>query len=183
MPIIDSFRLDSTLYFLPTSTRSAACVANRLLRSDGAPRRRARGRIVVRSGRRSSTRPTTTLERRLAARRNDLRKLAYSDALSKVVPYSRDDDRSAKVELPGKGSRVVFGGRMDAKETFFSFSKLRPRVEVCTVFDVRRGEPLWLRPECPLMSTPYVTEQVFCESKDRNTRLDSDHSAATRSSP
>jgi len=90
-----------------------------------------------------------------------------SDALSKVVRYSRDGDRIGEVELPGKGSAGGFGGRMDAKETFFSFSNYVTPPSLHRV-DVATGEStLWLRPEVPFDVNAYVTEQVFCESKDR----------------
>ncbi|EMI42560.1 prolyl endopeptidase [Rhodopirellula sp. SWK7] len=89
-----------------------------------------------------------------------------SDALSKVVRYSLDGERIGEVTLPGKGSAGGFGGRSDAKETFFSFSNYVTPPSLHRV-DVATGDiELWLRPEVPFDVTDYVTEQVFCKSKD-----------------
>ncbi|MCM2371743.1 prolyl oligopeptidase family serine peptidase [Aporhodopirellula aestuarii] len=89
-----------------------------------------------------------------------------SDALSKVVRYSRAGERIGEFVLPGKGSASGFGGRADATETFFSFSNYVTPPSLHRV-DVATGESaLWLRPEVPFDATDYVTEQVFCTSKD-----------------
>lgn len=89
-----------------------------------------------------------------------------SDALSKVVRYSRDGERISSVALPGKGSVAGFGGRIDDKETFFSFSNYVTPPSLHRV-DVATGESsLWLRPDVPFDVDAYVTEQVFCTSQD-----------------
>ncbi|TWT96581.1 Prolyl endopeptidase precursor [Neorhodopirellula pilleata] len=88
------------------------------------------------------------------------------DALSQVERWSVSGERLGTVELPGKGSASGFGGRQDSEETFFTFSNyVTPpsihRVEVAT-----GKSELWLRPEVPFDVDAYVTEQVFCVSKD-----------------
>lgn len=89
-----------------------------------------------------------------------------SDALSKVVRYALDGQRIADVKLPGKGSVAGFGGRQDATETFFSFSNYVTPPSLHRV-DVATGQSeLWLQPEVPFDVKEYVTEQVFCASKD-----------------
>lgn len=89
-----------------------------------------------------------------------------SDALSKVVRYALDGQRIADVELPGKGSVAGFGGRQDAVETFFSFSNYVTPPSLHRV-DVATGQSeLWLQPAVPFDVNEYVTEQVFCTSKD-----------------
>ena len=89
-----------------------------------------------------------------------------SDALSKVVRYDRDGQQMAEIELPGKGSVSGFGGRQDATETFFSFSNYVTPPSLHRV-DVATGKSeLWLQPQVPFDVNDYITEQVFCTSKD-----------------
>lgn len=89
-----------------------------------------------------------------------------SDALSKVVRYTLEGKRIGDVELSGKGSVDGFGGRQDATETFFSFSNYVTPPSLHRV-DVATGESeVWLQPQVPFDVNDYVTEQVFCTSKD-----------------
>ncbi len=89
-----------------------------------------------------------------------------ADALGKVVRYSRDGKTIGEVVLPGKGSVEGFGGRQDSAETFFSFSNYVTPPSLHRV-NVSTGESeLWMRPEVPFDVSAYVTEQVFCTSKD-----------------
>jgi prolyl oligopeptidase len=89
-----------------------------------------------------------------------------ADALGKVVRYSRNGEKIGEVALPGKGSLEGFGGRQDSQETFFSFSNYVTPPSLHRV-DVSTGKSeLWLQPEVPFDVSAYVTEQVFCTSKD-----------------
>ncbi len=89
-----------------------------------------------------------------------------SDALSKVMRYTLAGKRIEDIELPGKGSVAGFGGRQDATETFFSFSNYVTPPSLHRV-DVATGKSaLWLQPQVPFDVNDYVTEQVFCTSKD-----------------
>ncbi len=89
-----------------------------------------------------------------------------SDALSKVVRYSLAGQVMSEVELPGNGSATGFGGRQEATETFFSFSNYVTPPSLHRV-DVATGKTtLWLQPKVPFDVNDYVTEQVFCTSKD-----------------
>ncbi|WP_246112517.1 prolyl oligopeptidase family serine peptidase [Allorhodopirellula solitaria] len=89
-----------------------------------------------------------------------------SDALSKVVRYTREGQRIGDLELPGQGSVGGFGGRQDATETFFSFSNYVTPPSLHRV-DLASGKSeRWLQPAVPFDVSEYVTEQVFCTSKD-----------------
>jgi prolyl oligopeptidase len=94
-----------------------------------------------------------------------------------VVEYSRDAYNivrlftpagalAGEVKLPGLGMTKGFDGSGDNAETFFSYSDylspmriLRLDVEKNTVSDFRT-------PKVPADFSPYVTEQVFYQSKD-----------------
>ena len=44
------------------------------------------------------------------------------DAVSKVLQYDFDGNLIREVKLPGVGSSAGFGGKLDAKELYFSFT-------------------------------------------------------------
>ena len=97
---------------------------------------------------------------------NQLYASYLSDALSKVERWSIGGEKLSEMKLPGKGSAGGFGGRQDASETFFSFSNYVTPPSIHRV-DVNTGvSELWLRPEVPFDVDAYVTQQVFCTSKD-----------------
>lgn len=97
---------------------------------------------------------------------NQLYASYLSDALSKVERWSIGGEKLSEVKLPGKGSAGGFGGRQDASKTFFSFSNYVTPPSIHRV-DVSTGaSELWLRPVVPFDVDAYVTEQVFCTSKD-----------------
>lgn len=97
---------------------------------------------------------------------NQLYASYLSDALSKVERWSVNGERLSVVELPGKGSASGFGGRQDAEQTFFTFSNYVTPPSIHRVEIASGDSELWLRPEVPFDVDAYVTEQVFCVSKD-----------------
>lgn len=89
-----------------------------------------------------------------------------SDALGKVVRTRLDGTPVSEVTLPGKGSVSGFGGRQDSTETFYTFTNYVTPPSIFRV-DVSTGQSeLWLRPKVAFDVDQYVTEQVFCQSKD-----------------
>lgn len=91
---------------------------------------------------------------------------SLKDARAKVTRHSIDGDRTGELKLPGVGTVGGFGGRQDATETFFSFTNYVTPASIYRV-DLESGETeLWRRPEVDLNVNDFLTEQLFCTSKD-----------------
>jgi prolyl oligopeptidase len=70
------------------------------------------------------------------------------------------------VELPGLGSVYGFGGRRDAKETFYTFSSYLTPGAIYR-YDIETGtSTLFRAPSISMNADDYVVEQVFYPSKD-----------------
>jgi prolyl oligopeptidase len=92
--------------------------------------------------------------------------LYLKDARGLATIYDLDGDRQRDVALPGVGTVRGFGGRRDARETFFTFTNYVTPPSIYR-FDLESDEQtLWRRPEVALDSSQFETEQVFYESKD-----------------
>lgn len=88
------------------------------------------------------------------------------DALGCVMRYSIDGGELGEVALPGLGSVSGFAGKRDDKETFFTFENYVTPSSIYR-YDLESGETtLWREPKTLLNTDDYVTEQIFCESKD-----------------
>ncbi len=88
------------------------------------------------------------------------------DALSKVVRYSLQGDSLGDVKLPGLGSVTGFDGERDSLETFFLFENYVTAGSIYR-YDLKTGKTnMWREPKSLLKVDEFVTEQVFCESKD-----------------
>jgi len=88
------------------------------------------------------------------------------DAVSKVLQYDYDGKLIREVKLPGVGSSGGFGGKIDAKELYFSFTNYNTP-NSSYKFNPKKGsyEPYW-KPEIAFNSDAYESKQVFYESKD-----------------
>ncbi|MCC9655879.1 prolyl oligopeptidase family serine peptidase [Rhodopirellula halodulae] len=88
------------------------------------------------------------------------------DALNQVERFGLDGEKLGSLKLPGKGSVGGLGGKQDATETFFSFTNYVTPPSIHKV-DVATGESeLAITPEVAFNVSDYITEQVFCTSKD-----------------
>ncbi|MEL6898561.1 MAG: prolyl oligopeptidase family serine peptidase, partial [Planctomycetota bacterium] len=92
------------------------------------------------------------------------------DARSAIVQYDSAGKKVKDVQLPGVGTVGGFGGRDDAKETFYTFTNYTTppaiyRVDLFNSGDTLKQE-LLLRPEVPLDTRSFETRQVFYKSKD-----------------
>lgn len=88
------------------------------------------------------------------------------DARGKVTRHRVDGSLSDELPLPGVGSVAGFGGRQDSKETFFSFTNYVTPSSIYRV-DLNSGAvSLWRRPDVAFNVDDFVTEQLFCTSKD-----------------
>lgn len=91
------------------------------------------------------------------------------DARGKVTRHAIDGSLQSELALPGVGSVSGFGGKQDATETFFAFTNYVTPASIYRV-DLSSGETsLWRRPDVALDVDQFVTEQLFCQSKDGTT--------------
>lgn len=95
---------------------------------------------------------------------------ALRDARSRVTRYRIDGSLIGEFDLPGVGTVGGFGGRQDATETFFSFTNYVTPGAIYRV-DLTEASPdkatsLWRQSEIEMDLDAFVTEQVFCQSKD-----------------
>jgi prolyl oligopeptidase len=91
------------------------------------------------------------------------------DARGKVTRHRIDGKLIDEVQLPGVGSVVGFGGRQDAEETFFGFTNYVTPTTIYRV-DLKSNEiSPWRRPDVNFNVDDFVTEQLFCKSKDGTT--------------
>ncbi len=88
------------------------------------------------------------------------------DAQTVVKIFELDGEQSGTVDLPGIGTAVGFGGKVDDPETFFSYTSFDTPTTVNRL-DVSTGEvTVFRQPDVPFDTSEYVVKQVFYESKD-----------------
>ena len=88
------------------------------------------------------------------------------DARGKVTRHRLDGTSLDELPLPGVGSVGGFGGRQDATETYFAFTNYVTPNSIYRV-DLRTGSTsLWRRPDIAMDVDAFITEQMFCESRD-----------------
>jgi prolyl oligopeptidase len=88
------------------------------------------------------------------------------DARGAVSRYNIHGRAIDDMDLPGVGTIGGFGGRQDADETFFYFTNYVTPSSIYR-FDLKRGKrTLWRQPNVDFEVTDYLTEQLFCKSKD-----------------
>lgn len=91
------------------------------------------------------------------------------NAHGRVTRHSIDGSLIDELSLPGVGTVGGFGGKQDSKETFFSFTNYVTPESIHRV-DLNSGKTsLWRRPQLDLDVDQFVTEQLFCKSKDGTT--------------
>jgi prolyl oligopeptidase len=88
------------------------------------------------------------------------------DAQTVVKIFELDGKPSGTVDLPGIGTAVGFGGKVDDPETFFSYTSFDTPTTVNRL-DVETGEvKVFRQPDVPFDTSEYVVKQVFYKSKD-----------------
>lgn len=88
------------------------------------------------------------------------------DARAKVTRHTLSGKFLDEMQLPGVGTVGGFGGKRDAKETFFSFSNYVTPTAIYRVDLATGASKLWKQPELALDVEQFVTEQFFCTSND-----------------
>ena len=83
-----------------------------------------------------------------------------------VTRHRLDGSLIDELALPGVGTVTGFGGRQDADETFFSFTNYITPGAIYRVNLQDGTTSLWRQGEIAIDVSEFVTEQVFCNSKD-----------------
>lgn len=88
------------------------------------------------------------------------------DAVSFVQQYDYQGNLIREVKLPGIGTASGFGGKINAKEVYFSFTNYITPGSIYK-YDLESGESkLYFQPKVNFDPSNFVTEQVFFTSKD-----------------
>lgn len=88
------------------------------------------------------------------------------DAVSKVLQYDMEGKFIREIELPGVGSAGGFGGKMDDKVMYFSFTNYKTPGSMYK-FDADSGKyELYWKPEIDFNSDNFESNQIFYTSKD-----------------
>jgi len=88
------------------------------------------------------------------------------DATSRFYRYQLDGTGEQAIALPDIGSAGGFGGERNDTFGFYSFTSFTDPGSIYK-YDYATGKSeLWFRPELKFDPSAYVTEQVFCPSKD-----------------
>jgi prolyl oligopeptidase len=82
------------------------------------------------------------------------------------VAHDYSGKRIREVKLPGIGSSGGFEGRMDDKETFYTFTSFTDPGAIYRYDLASGGSTLWKRPEVGFDGAAYETKQIFATSKD-----------------
>jgi prolyl oligopeptidase len=88
------------------------------------------------------------------------------DARSHVVVYGTDGKRLHDVKLPGLGTAIGFPDSAGDPETFFAYTDYLTPMAVYRYDAAKDMVTLFRKPTVSFDGSPYVTEQVFYESKD-----------------
>ena len=89
------------------------------------------------------------------------------DVAARAYVYSLDGKLENEIALPGLGTVGGFGGRMDDKFTFYTFTTFNVPGAIYKYDIATKKSTLFRQPEIPgFKSTDYETKQVFYNSKD-----------------
>jgi len=88
------------------------------------------------------------------------------DARSLVKLFDTSGVEAGEVKLPGLGTATGFQGEGDNPEAFFSFSGYQAPTSILRLDVTSNSVSEFRRPTVPADFTPFVTEQVFYNSKD-----------------
>ncbi len=88
------------------------------------------------------------------------------DARSRVFRFDGDGKNPLELELPGIGTVGGFGGKDKDTKVFFAFTSFTEAGAIYQLDVATAKQELWRKPKVEFDSSPYITEQVFFESKD-----------------
>jgi prolyl oligopeptidase len=88
------------------------------------------------------------------------------DASTFIKQFDYKGKFERDIELPGIGSAVGFGGRIDENEVYYSYTSFTTPTSIYK-FDIASGKSsLYAQPKVDFNPTAYETKQVFYTSKD-----------------
>ncbi|MAE85797.1 MAG: S9 family peptidase [Flammeovirgaceae bacterium] len=88
------------------------------------------------------------------------------DAKTAIKQYDLDGQLVRDVELPAIGSAYGFGGKMDDKSLYYTFTSFTYPSSIFT-YDIASGKSeLYEQPDIDFNPEDYETEQIFYKSKD-----------------
>jgi prolyl oligopeptidase len=88
------------------------------------------------------------------------------DARSLVKLFETSGAEVGEVKLPGLGTATSFNGEGDNPEAFFSYSGYQSPTRIMRLDMAQNAVSEFRKPNVPANFEPYVTEQVFYNSKD-----------------
>lgn len=88
------------------------------------------------------------------------------DVLSLVVQYSFAGEKLREVSLPGQGTAGGFGGNLDDKTLYYTFTSYIYPSTVFSYDPATGGSQVYKKPEIDFDPTLYESKQVFYTSKD-----------------
>ncbi len=88
------------------------------------------------------------------------------DARSLVKLFETSGADVGEVKLPGLGTATSFNGEGDNPEAFFSYSGYQSPTRIMRLDVAQNAVSEYRKPSVPANFEPYVTEQVFYNSKD-----------------
>jgi prolyl oligopeptidase len=89
------------------------------------------------------------------------------NAHSKLYVFDRHGKQAQEIVLPGIGTMGGINGRKGTKEMFYSFSSFATPSTIYRIADIDNPQPeVYKTTRLNIEPSPYVTEQVFFESKD-----------------
>ncbi len=88
------------------------------------------------------------------------------DARSLVKLFETSGAEVGEVKLPGLGTATAFNGEGDNPEAFFSYSGYQSPTRIMRLDVAQNAVSEYRKPSVPANFEPYVTEQVFYNSKD-----------------
>jgi prolyl oligopeptidase len=88
------------------------------------------------------------------------------DARSKVIVYRKDGSRRGDIRLPGIGTVLGFPDSPGQAETFFAYTDYLTPLALYRYDIAQDAVQPFRRPTVSFDGSPYLTEQVFYESKD-----------------
>jgi prolyl oligopeptidase len=88
------------------------------------------------------------------------------DAVSKVYQYGLDGKMEHEIKLPGLGTAGGFGGKMEEKETYYTFTSYLYPTSIFK-YDIATGiTTLFKKPNVQFNPEEYESKQLFYKSKD-----------------
>lgn len=88
------------------------------------------------------------------------------DAKTKVLQYNRNGEMEQEIKLPGIGTGSGFGGRLEDKEVYYTFTSFTNPATIFKYEIASSKSTEYRRPTVDFNPEDYETKQVFYASKD-----------------